>query len=207
MSMERSRKRTWLVVVLLVLTAGCGRAPDATGAAAAPPAEEPDGPATVDGTAAPHVVVALEPAGAPAVLPEGPAILDQYSKQFVPDLLFVRVGQQVEFRNSDDSDHNVQVLRMPTGTTVMNESGSQGQVFHHVFQQAGIYEVNCDVHPGMRSTIVATATPYAALTNQDGRFALANVPPGEYVLRSTLRGREVTRDVTVRGPRTTVSVR
>jgi hypothetical protein len=143
----------------------------------------------------------------PTPLPEGPAVMDQYSKEFVPDVLFVRVGQVVEFRNSDDTDHNVQVLRMPTGTTVMNESGSKGQVFKQVFEQPGAYDVNCDIHPGMRATIIATNTPFAALAKQDGSFTIDNVPPGKYVLKSTIQGREVAQEFTATAPRTTVSVR
>lgn len=133
-------------------------------------------------------------------MPEGPAILDQYSRQFVPDLLFVRVGQTVEFRNSEDVDHNVQVMRQPTGTTVMNESGSNGQVFTHVFTQSGWYDVVCDVHPGMRATIVATTTPYAALAGNDGAFSIAGVPRGQYTLASLVNGRETSLPVSVESP-------
>jgi hypothetical protein len=134
--------------------------------------------------------------------------MDQYSKQFVPDLLFVRVGQVVEFRNSEDENHNVQVLRMPTGTTVMNESGSKGQVFKHVFEQVGSFAVNCDVHAGMRATIIATNTPLAAMAGPNGNFTITNVPPGKYLLKSrTTDGRESSQDVAVTAPQTTVSAR
>lgn len=131
--------------------------------------------------------------------------MDQYSRQFVPDLLFVRVGQVVEFRNSEDVDHNVQVLRQPTGTTVMNESGSKGQVFKHVFEQPGWFDVVCDVHPGMRGTIVATTTPLAAWAGQDGTFSISNVPQGRYVLKALANGRETSMDISVTAPRTTVT--
>ena len=113
-------------------------------------------------------------------MPEGPALMDQYGRQFVPDLLFVRVGQVVEFRNSEDVDHNIRVLRNPTGTTVMDVSGSQNQVFKHTFDRPGSYDVSCDVHPGMRATIVASRTPYAIGTDDRGTFTLKDVPPGGY---------------------------
>ena len=133
--------------------------------------------------------------------------MDQYSRQFVPDLLFVRVGQVVEFRNSEDVDHNVQVLRQPTGTTVLNESGSKGQVFKHVFEQPGWFDVVCDVHPGMRGTIVATTTPFAAWAGQDGAFTMSNVPQGQYVLKTLANGQETSRDISVDSPRITVTAR
>lgn len=132
--------------------------------------------------------------------------MDQYGRQFVPDLLFVRVGQAVEFRNSEDVDHNVQVLRQPAGRTVMNESGSKGQVFTHTFTQPGWYDVICDVHPGMRATIVAASSPLAALADQNGRFVIRNVPQGAYVLNVEARGGVSTREVSVMAPETTISV-
>jgi Copper binding proteins, plastocyanin/azurin family len=139
-------------------------------------------------------------------LPEGPALMDQYGRAFVPDLLFARVGQVVEFRNSEDVDHNVRVLRNPTGTMVMDVSGSQHQVFRHTFDQPGSYDVSCDIHPGMRGTIIVTRTPWASGTDDRGMFTLRDVPPGDYTLRVLAAGRDTTQPVTVRGPRTEVTL-
>lgn len=192
-----------LVWTVALSSVSCDR-PDAgrPATASSPAAAAPnDGPAVVTGTVAAGAIVTLRAAaGEPAAPPAGPAVLDQYSRQFVPDLLFVRVNQTVEFRNSEDVDHNVQVLRQPTGTTVMNESGSNGQVFTHVFAQPGWYDVVCDIHPGMRATIVATASPYAALAGSDGAFAISGVPRGQYTLAVLINGRETTRPVAVNAP-------
>lgn len=163
--------------------------------------------AVVTGSAPAGAIVSLHPAdGSDFPMPPGPAVMDQYGRQFVPDLLFVRVGQAVEFRNSEDVDHNVQVLRQPAGRTVMNESGSKGQVFTHTFTQPGWYDVICDVHPGMRATIVAASSPLAALADQNGRFVIRNVPQGAYVLNVEARGGVSTREVSVMAPETTISV-
>jgi NMD protein affecting ribosome stability and mRNA decay len=146
-------------------------------------------------------MVTLEPA-APRdyPMPEGPAILDQYSRNFVPDLLVVRVGQVVEFRNSEDVDHNVAVVRSPTGTRVFDTSTSPYAKYEHTFDREGRYDVTCDVHPGMRATIVATTTPYALVVDQSGRFTFADLEPGTYKL--TLSGtRSLQRTVEVTGDR------
>ena len=192
----------------LLFLIGCGgedRAPVSSPAAAAV-AADPSAPALVTGRAAVGAILMLEPVGTEPPLPEGPAIMDQYGRQFVPDLLFVRVGQVVEFRNSEDVDHNVRVLRNPTGTTVMDVSGSQHQVFKHTFEQPGSYDVSCDVHPGMRATIIATRTPHAVGTDDRGTFTFNGVTPGDYTLRVLSSGRETTQPVTVKSPRTEVTL-
>lgn len=203
------RSASGALAVLLTMACSGGQ-PQAPAPASASPATaasaDASAPAMVTGRVAIGALVMLEPVGQELPLPDGPAVLDQYGRQFVPDLLFVRVGQVVEFRNSEDVDHNVRVLRNPTGTTVMDVSGSQHQVFTHTFDQPGSYDVSCDVHPGMRGTIVASRTPWAIGSDQRGVFTLKDVPPGEYTLRVLAGDRESSQPVTVRGPRTEVTV-
>jgi hypothetical protein len=195
--------RAMVMAAACFFTAGCRPSPETSTGTVVPQGDAAF--ARVTGTTTPGALVTLESIGtASPALPPGPAVLDQYSKQFVPDLLFVRVGQVVEFRNSEDENHNIQVLRLPTGTTVMNESGSKGQVFRHTFEQPGTFDVNCDVHPGMRATIVATHTPFAAMASGSGGFTIDRVPPGKYVLKSIMNGRETTREIAVTAPSTAV---
>jgi plastocyanin len=143
--------------------------------------------------------VTLEPVASPAPMPQGAAVMDQFSKAFVPETLFVRVGQPVTFKNSEDQQHNITVIRSRTGTRVMNISQSQGDVYTHIFDQPGEYDVSCDVHPGMRATLVAASTPYATFADDRGAFAFQNVTPGEYRLRVSADGRDRDRTVTVAG--------
>ena len=125
--------------------------------------------------------------------------MDQFSKAFVPDTLFVRVGQPVIFKNSDDQLHNVTVVRARTGVGVFNISQNQGDTHRHVFAESGEYEVTCDVHPGMRAVIVATTTPHAAFADNRGVFTMGNVTPGPYLLRVWAEGRILQRKLEVKG--------
>lgn len=185
----------------LVLFVGCsGPAPLPTTTPAAAPGSS--------GTSDRATIVGLGPAGAVVTLesvviretplPAGPAILDQISRTFVPDVLLVRVGQRVEFRNSEDVDHNVAVVRSPTGSRVFDTSTPPFQQYEHTFDRPGRYEVSCDVHPGMRATIVATTARHATVADAAGRFTLADVEPGAYklALSTTTRTVERTIDVT-----------
>jgi plastocyanin len=179
------------VALLALLTLGCSR--DA-GEPPARPASGGNEAATatathVTGRAPAGAIVMLEPLDAPAPMPEGPAVMDQFSKAFVPETLFVRVGQPVTFKNSEDQLHNVTVTRARTGAGVFNISQNQGDVYTHSFDQVGEYDVNCDVHPGMRATIIAASTPYATYVDNRRMFSLVNVPPGKYKLQVFAEGR------------------
>ena len=123
--------------------------------------------------------------------------MDQYGKQFVPDMLVVRVGQPVEFRNSEDSPHSVIVNRIPTGAAVFSTATAPYQKYTHTFDQTGEYAVSCDIHPGMLATVVATTTPHAVVVDERGTFNFADLAPGSYTLGWTINGKAGQKPVTV----------
>ena len=182
----------------------------ATTAACAAPAETPaplpavTNIAEVTGTVAPGAVVSLLPAGAPVPMPEGPGVMDQYAKQFVPATLYVRVGQPVEFRNTDNLGHNVNVHRRGTGATIFDVETDPQQKYVHTFDRVGQYDVACSEHPGMQATLVAADGPLATISDDRGQFGFSAIPPGAYRLVVTFEGRTVEQAVTVTGPRTEV---
>jgi uncharacterized protein (DUF2141 family) len=45
-----------------------------------------------------------------------------------------------------------------------------------------VIEVKCDVHGWMHGWLVATETPYFAVTDNSGSFKLTDVPPGNYTV-------------------------
>lgn len=162
--------------------------------------------AQVTGTVPRNAIVTLVPAAAPAPMPAGPAVMDQYAKQFVPNVLYVRVGQPVEFRNSEDMPHNVTVMRRGTGAEVFNVGTEPQQKHTYTFDRVGQYDVTCDIHPGMQATLIATDSPLATIADDGGRFSMPNVTMGNYKLVVTFEGRTVEQAVAVSGPRTEVRV-
>jgi hypothetical protein len=139
-------------------------------------------------------------------MPDGPAIMDQYAKQFVPNTLYVRVGQPVEFRNSEDMPHNVTVLRRGSGAEVFNVSTEPQQKYVHSFDRVGQFDVTCDIHPGMQATLIATSGPLATIADDGGRFTLSNVKFGAYKLSLNYEGRTVEQPLEVKDARTDVRV-
>jgi hypothetical protein len=174
-----------LVGVASVL-AGCSSAdrPTPPKPAVSAIATSQPGLVTVTGKASRGTVVVLEPIEPAPSEPPPPAIVDQRAQQFIPDLLVVRTGQTVEFRNSESTPHNVYVTRAASGAEELNVSTDPGQAHGHVFAEAGLYEVSCDIHESMRASIVVVSSSYYAVAGDFGRYVIMNVPPGRYRLQS-----------------------
>jgi plastocyanin len=196
-----------LALVVLVLSIGCAKTDEAGPVKAAASAAAPASAAVVSGKASRGSVVTLAAANATEYpLPPGPAVMDQIGKQFVPELLLVRVGQPVEFRNSEDMEHNVIVVRSRTGRAIFNASPPPFQKHVHTFTEPGAYSVSCDIHPGMRATVVATTTPYATVADPSGAFVFREIPPGSYKIVMLGERTDAERTIEVTAPQTAVEV-
>ena len=196
--------RTVTSLVMAMLTAAaCGSSTPAT----PPPSASAESVTSseVSGSVPRNAIVTLVPAQAPPP-PTAPAFMDQYAKQFVPNTLYVRVGQAVEFRNSEDMPHNVTVLRRGSGAEVFNVSTEPGQKYVHTFDRVGQFDVTCDIHPGMQATLIASPGDLTTIADDNGRFSFPNVKPGAYTLSLNFEGRTVEQPVEVKNARTDVRV-
>jgi plastocyanin len=198
-------RNTFWLMVMVSIAAGCGSTAPETAATAPPTAAAPPTVSEVTGTVPRNAIVTLIPSeGAP--LPQQPALMDQYAKQFVPSTLYVRVGQPVEFKNSEDMPHNVTVLRRGSGAEVFNVSTEPQQKYVHTFDRVGQFDVTCDIHPGMQATLIASPGDLTTIADDSGRFSIANVKPGSYTLSLNFEGRTVEQPVDVKDARTEVRV-
>lgn len=178
----------------------------ADGAATPAPSLAASAPPSVVGKVAPGSIVMLEPVARTLPLPDAAAVMDQYGKQFVPGELLVRVGQPVEFRNTEDMVHNVIVKRSASGANVFHVSTDPSDKYVHTFDRAGRYDVSCDLHLGMAATIIVTTSPYHAVSDASGNFTIPNVEAGTYKLIALVSGQSLERTIEVTGPRTEVTV-
>jgi plastocyanin len=153
------------------------------------------------------VVVVLEPRTARAFPAQAEKpVMDQVSLTFLPELLFVRTGQPVEFRNSDDTLHNVNVKHEETREQAFNVAIPTSGAYEHTFARDGFYRVGCDIHPAMAASIFSAATPFATLADADGGFTFEGVPSGPWKVTVYAGGRRLQRDVDVTGAVTEVTV-
>jgi plastocyanin len=125
------------------------------------------------------VVVWLSPSRPVAVaVSTAPARLVQKDKRFTPHVIAVRVGTEIEFPNQDPFFHDVfSIYRGKPFDLGLYESSTARKV---KFSQPGVSYIFCNIHPEMSAAVVALPTPYFAMTNSDGNFQIAHVPPGHY---------------------------
>ena len=178
-------------------------APPAAAAAANATAGSIAGRVVGKGTA----VVVLEPKGARTFPPPADKpVMDQAGLTFGPELLLVRTGFPVEFRNSDDTLHNVRVSHEETRTSAFNVAIPTGESYTYTFERDGFYRVGCDIHPAMAASIFAASTPFTTLADGAGNFTFADVPAGAWTVTVYSDGRRLHKDVEVAAGVTNVIV-
>ena len=196
-----------------VMACGCSKPaapPPAIAAAPAPPAVASSG-ATGQIAGSVHgggtAVVVLEPRSARAFAPpDEKPVMDQAGLTFGPELLLVRTGYPVEFRNSDDTLHNVRVSHEETRTSAFNVAIPTGESYTYTFERDGFYRVGCDIHPAMAASVFAAASPFTTLAAADGRFSFTEVPAGAWTVTVYTDGKKLHRDVDVTGGVTNVTI-
>ena len=124
-------------------------------------------------------VVSLEAPGLklppPAV---EPVRIDQKGFRFIPHVVAVTTGSAIRFLNNDPEPHNVY---SPEGRYSLGVWPT-GETKDVVFKKAGVYSQLCNIHPDMQAFVVVLDTPYYAVTDETGRFAIPDVPAGKYRL-------------------------
>jgi plastocyanin len=117
-------------------------------------------------------------------VPDTPVTIDQVGCVYRPHVIGAQTCQPIQFVNSDALLHNVHGMpeRSAPWNFGMAVKGSKRTV--RIEKPEVAVEVRCDVHPWMRAYLGVVSHPYFAVTGADGRFTLADVPPGDYVVAS-----------------------
>jgi len=133
-----------------------------------------------------YVVVVLEDAPAQAKVQKAKAVLiDQRDMVFLPRVVAVQHGQAVRFDNNDNCNHSV----MAASTLAANQFNKfidANQPFEHVFEpQKRPVLIGCSLHGWMRAWVYVVPHPWVAVSDKDGKFEIAAIPPGKYTLLLT----------------------
>lgn len=114
-------------------------------------------------------------------VPATPASFDQHNCRYTPHVLAFRVGQEVNIANSDPFSHNIHP--MPKLNREWNKMQQPGTPpFSYSYENEEFIPIKCNIHAWMQGYFVVLRTSHFAVTREDGRFALPDLPPGRYTV-------------------------
>jgi len=105
--------------------------------------------------------------------------LDQKGCEYHPHVLAFPAGTTVKILNPDGILHNVHSYSKANSPFNMAQPKFKKTLDVKIDKPEAI-EVKCDVHGWMHGWLVATPTPYVAVTDDSGNFKLTDVPAGTY---------------------------
>jgi len=110
--------------------------------------------------------------------------LDQVKCVYMPHVLGLMAGQELEIANSDPVNHNIHPI--PMENREWNESQPpQGDAKVKTFAKPELkIPFKCNVHPWMRAYVNVVSHPFFAVTGDDGKFEIKGLPPGEYTIEA-----------------------
>ncbi|HKQ14662.1 MAG TPA: hypothetical protein VJT80_14615 [Steroidobacteraceae bacterium] len=143
------------------------------------------------------VVFVQEPASLQPASAASTAIMDQFNKTFVPEMLPIAVGTQVRFPNRDQIRHHVYSFSRPKRFELPLYKGEDAAPV--LFDKPGVVKIGCNIHDWMSAIILVLPNDHFAVTKDDGTFSLPNLGAGQYTITAWhAQSRDKTEDVAQR---------
>ncbi len=106
-------------------------------------------------------------------------LFDNKGCLFQPRVSFVRTSQTLTAKNSDPTGHNVDIRS--TVNPVNKQIPSRKSLDIKIEGPDRLpVQVACGSHPWMSGRLIFRDEPYVAITGEDGKFEIKNMPAGEW---------------------------
>lgn len=115
--------------------------------------------------------------------PEGPVKLLFSGCAVTPRMQGAVVGQEIEIRSADATEHDVHIRRGDEPWKSQIVSNGKGTMLE-VLDAPGLLTITCENHPLERAFVFVSDHPFFAVTDAEGRYVLPDVPVGHYGLES-----------------------
>lgn len=116
-------------------------------------------------------------------VPKEAAVLDQRGCVYVPHTIAIQAGQTLDILNSDGITHNVNAKCMKNPKFNAGMPGARTKM-SKTFDKPEICTFKCDVHPWMQANLAISEHPFFAVTKDDGKYQIANLPAGSYEIEA-----------------------
>jgi plastocyanin len=105
--------------------------------------------------------------------------IDQKGCKFVPRVVAMQAGGEIDVKNSDGILHNIHTYSS-ANPSINKAQPRFKKVMTEKFEKPEVVKVTCDVHSWMLGWIAVMPTPYMSVTNESGVARIDNVPAGKH---------------------------
>lgn len=132
-----------------------------------------------------NVVVSLVGIKAGKPVPGGAVTVASHNCEFIPHVAIGYKGNKIAMKTEDPVFHTFDVHVSIGGKELYHAAlPEKGSSVTKTLTKAGLMELSCYVHPWQRAYVYVFDHPYAAITDEKGRFAIKDIPPGTYVVEA-----------------------
>jgi plastocyanin len=137
--------------------------------------------ATGPGNTLEWVVVYISAGDEGTTTPSQGVRYDQKGCQYLPHILPMLAGQQLQIYNDDQTSHNIHPLAK--ANQEWNKSQPPGSPpIDTKWDKPEFIAVKCNIHPWMHGYFAVLKTSHYSVTGEDGTFDIKGLPPGKYTV-------------------------
>jgi len=129
-----------------------------------------------------YVKSGLKSAASPA--PTTEVVIDQKGCQYHPHVIALQAGQPLKILNPDGTLHNVHALSKVNPEFNAAMPKFRTEITKTFDKPESMFPIKCDVHPWMGAWITIMPNSYFAVTKEDGKFSIDNLPAGTYEIEA-----------------------
>jgi hypothetical protein len=115
--------------------------------------------------------------------PTEPAVFDQKGCRFIPHVMAVRCNQPILIKSGDSVVHNTNIgaVRNPGFNQAIPANDRKGVAWKYPKPEGLPIPVKCDFHKWMKAYHVPLDHPFVAVTDEEGKFEIKDLPPGKHM--------------------------
>ena len=157
---------------------------------------------TDSGNSLENVVVYISAGADDPNAPSQAVTFTQKGCQYIPHVIAMHTGQELDVLNADQTSHNIHPLAKVNRE--WNKSQPPGAPpIKDKFDAPEFISVKCNIHPWMHGWFAVLKTNHYAVSGNGGAFSLPNLPAGKYTVTAWHEDYGTkTQDVTISGNET-----